>query len=331
MNTNLLKTCCVILFLCIFGRIGAQQTIKVIVTDVNNEQLQLKIEDNATRLLTEINSAYSEKRNLQIDRTIISPTAVASLLAIWEMSMFKCEKEEIIEKAINKKGGFEIRNIPIYIKEASEGENQEESVLIFNNEGIIDNFYISIGTNRVNEILGESSNVTDFRRRQIVLDFVENFRTAYNRRDEKFIQQVFSDDALIITGSVIKTKPQSTDMLTANLSNDQIRYTRLSKTEYLNGLKRVFKNNQYINIRFDSLEVMKHKKYPEIYGVTFKQHWNTTRYSDVGYVFLLIDFQDEENPIIHVRTWQPEKYANGKKLERDKVFGLGTFGDYNRK
>ena len=76
---------------------------------------------------------------------------------------------------------------------------------------------------------------------------------------------------------------------------------------------------------------MKHKKYPEIYGVTFKQHWNTTRYSDVGYVFLLIDFQDEENPIIHVRTWQPEKYANGKKLERDKVFGLGTFGDYNRK
>ena len=331
MNTNLLKTYYVIMFLCLFGRIASQNTTNVVVTDVNNKQLQLKMADNATRLLNEINLAYFEKRNLKIDRNIISPSAAASLLAIWEMSMFNCEKEEIVEKAINKKGGFEIRNIPIFIKEATEGENHEESVLIFNNEGIIDNFYISIGTNRVNEILGKSTNVADFRRRQIVLDFVENFRTAYNRRDDKFIQQVFSDDALIITGSVIKTKPQSTDMLTTNLSNEQIKYTRLSKADYLNGLKRVFKNNQYINIRFDSLEVMKHKKYPEIYGVTLKQHWNTTRYSDVGYVFLLIDFQDEENPIIHVRTWQPDKYANGKKLEKDKVLGMGTFGNYNRK
>ena len=28
-------------------------------------------------------------------------------------------------------------------------------------------------------------------------------------------------------------------------------------------------------------------------------------YSDEGYLFLVWDFSDEENPKIHVRTWQP--------------------------
>lgn len=330
MDTNLLRTTCLILLFCFISKIDAQYATKVVLTDLSDEQLKTKMSDNASKLLTEINLAFFEKRELKIDRKIISPTAIASILGMWETSMFRCYEADIIEKVINRKNGYEVRNIPIFIKDAPKGENYEETVILFNSEGMIENYYISIGTNRVNEILQQSTDVTDFRRRQVVLDFVENFRTAYNRRDGAFINKVFSDDALIITGSVIKTQPKTSDMMSMNLSTEKIKYTRLSKAEYLNGLNKVFKSNDYINIVFNEVEVIKHNKYPEIYGVTLKQNWNTTKYSDVGYIFLMIDFKNEDNPIIHVRTWQPEKYADGKKLERDEVFSLGTFGIYNR-
>ena len=59
-------------------------------------------------------------------------------------------------------------------------------------------------------------------------------------------------------------------------------------------------------------------------SATLKQEWNTNRYSDVGFIFLMIDFQDENHPLIQVRTWQPEK-LNGAVLAREEVFSLGDF------
>ena len=38
----------------------------------------------------------------------------------------------------------------------------------------------------------------------------------------------------------------------------------------------------------------------------------------------MIDFKDENHPLIQVRTWQPEK-VDGKVLSRDEVFSLGDF------
>ena len=41
-------------------------------------------------------------------------------------------------------------------------------------------------------------------------------------------------------------------------------------------------------------------------------------------MFLLIDFEDKDNPVITVRTWQPEKY-DGRDLKRDEIFQIGDF------
>jgi hypothetical protein len=86
----------------------------------------------------------------------------------------------------------------------------------------------------------------------------------------------------------------------------------------------VFQNNTRIHVVFDKIEVSHHPKYDDIYGVTLKQGWNTNNYSDVGWLFLMIDFRDGENMEIHVRTWQPEK-LNGRQLTDDEIFGLGQF------
>ena len=109
-----------------------------------------------------------------------------------------------------------------------------------------------------------------------------------------------------------------------SLSTEKIVYQKRTKKEYIQNLKKVFAGNKYINVVFDEVEVIQHPKLTDIYGVTLKQEWNTTRYRDVGFVFLMIDFQDENNPLIQVRTWQPEK-VDGKVLNRDEVFSLGDF------
>ena len=50
---------------------------------------------------------------------------------------------------------------------------------------------------------------------------------------------------------------------------------------------------------------------PRLYGVTLKQRWTSSTYSDTGYVFLLLDFADPDYPLIHVRSWQPERFDDG--------------------
>ena len=49
-----------------------------------------------------------------------------------------------------------------------------------------------------------------------------------------------------------------------------------------------------------------------------RQEWRSSTYSDEGYLFLLWDFpEDGGDPIIHVRTWQPEM-VGGVRQQPDK-------------
>ena len=330
MAANFLKTLGLgFSFLLISAHGYSQYKTNVTITDVNNQALKERMQNNAGKLLSELNLAFFENRKPAIDNAIMTSDAGKSILAFWEMSMFRCYETQIIEKGLQLKNKYEVRNIPVFIKEAAKGKNYEETVLVFNPQGLIDDIYISVGTNRVNEILRNNSSVTDLRRRQIIVDFVENFRTAYNRKDIDFLNKVFSNDALIITGKIVKVQSGGSDLMMKNFNSERVIYQKQTKTEYMDKMKKVFNSNSYINIKFDSIEVVSHDLYPELFGVTLKQSWNTSRYSDEGYVFLMIDFKDEENPIIHVRTWQPEK-VGGKLLPKDDVFSLESFGKLNR-
>lgn len=106
------------------------------------------------------------------------------------------------------------------------------------------------------------------------------------------------------------------------LSGVQVEYQKQTKKEYIDKLEnRIFKYNKYINILFEEIKILQDKVYKDIYGANLKQFWNTINYKDVGYLFLMIDFYNENTPIIHVRTWQPEDAKETKK----GIFGLTSF------
>ena len=173
-------------------------------------------------------------------------------------------------------------------------------------------------------VVRDNKEITDLRRRQLILDYVEQFRTSYNQKDLNFLEAIFSDDALIITGNVIRRKSGDGIHLP-----DKIIYKKQTKAEYLSKLRLVFKANKQIRVTFDEIEVMRHPTNENFYGVTLHQGYTSDRYHDDGYLFLLWDFRDEEHPQIHVRTWQPDSYnADGKgtkRIPKDEIFSLSDF------
>ena len=313
------------------SNISAQYAIELTVIDIE-QSLSKKMGAAASALLTELNQVFFNGGKPQLTKISgLSREGQRSILLMWEMSPFRCVETEIIERACKTPTGWQIRNIPLFLKDMPEDKNYRELVIDFDKSGMIEDIYFSLDLHNYKEIMGdEETDVTDSRHRQAILNFVENFHMAYYLKDIDFLAKVFSEETLITTGKVIRQTRSVENVLDYyGFSKDkidqiQIEYQRHTKRECINNLRFVFKNNIQVHVTFDNIDVVRHPKYDDIYGVRMKIELNTANYSDAGFLFLMVDFKDGENMLIHVRTWQPEK-LNGVQLTEDEIFNLGDF------
>ncbi len=107
----------------------------------------------------------------------------------------------------------------------------------------------------------------------------------------------------------------------------KVQYIKQSKAEYIKNLERTFGANEYVNLKFADTMVKKggYKNHQtgepkEVYGIQLKQDYYSQTYGDTGYLFLAVDLDNPEQPVIHIRTWQPE--ADGAN---NGVFGIEDF------
>lgn len=299
----------------------AQHRTIVLLSPFGNSSLQRTIEYNASKLLTTFNVSFVNNRELALDPTYTTEAGQRSMKSLWETKPFFCAEMEIINNLVRcVDGNYEIRSIPLTLKFERDSTLQEEGVLIFTPSGKICDLYFGLESHRYRNLISGGNTIVEFRRRQVILDFVENFRTSYNRKDLTYINNVFSDNALIIVGRVIEIGRDNRDYLDNNLGKKRVELVRYNKKEYIDHLKIVFQRNEFIKVGFDNIDIFQHPKYKRIYGLTLLQNWTSSSYSDQGYLFLMIDFKDEERPIVHVRTWQPEAYTS-----EEEVIGLGDF------
>ncbi len=91
-------------------------------------------------------------------------------------------------------------------------------------------------------------------------------------------------------------------------------FTKQTKAEYIRNLKYAFASKEYINIKFEESEVTKGGN-GNVYGINIAQRYFSSNYGNFGYLFLLVDLNDPTNPLIHVRTWQPDT-TGGKNNSR---------------
>lgn len=192
----------------------------------------------------------------------------------------------------------------------------ENVVMTFDKQKKIDEVKFGLGKEAYNDIMLKGAWSQDAR--IILANFMEDYQTAYALKDLDFIRNVFDDNAVIITGRVTN-RPRNAMERSQYLDSKIIKYNRQTKNEYLRNLEHCFAGNEYINIRFANNDVIKAGKGGETYGIQIKQDYYSSTYGDTGYLFLMVDVNNPDNPIIKVRTWQPEKDPNFG------IYGLSDF------
>jgi len=297
-----------------------QHRTAVEVSNFDNSPLHNSIKSATEQLIASFNAAYAGSETPEMNGVKVTASAKNNILALWQTAPFVCPGTNITVEIVKGSGeNREVRSVPLVVQN-QEAPADEEGVLIFNSAGVLEDMYFGLETQQYKKLLLKGNSVSDFRRRQIILDFVENFRTAYNRKDASYIESVFSDNALIIVGRVVQQQNNNVDLLERNLPEAQVELIKLGKQEYIKNLKNTFARNKYIKVAFDKIDIMQHRKYTYLYGVTLEQKWASTNYSDRGYIFLMIDFKNEDKPLIHVRSWQPKEFT-----KEEQVLGLGDF------
>ncbi|MDP8240104.1 MAG: hypothetical protein P9X24_13525 [Candidatus Hatepunaea meridiana] len=295
----------------VFGMLG-----EVIVTGGAEQTLCTKVSEDLTSVLDGI-----EAGDIEPVRSMFSANGFEMLSDILLKAPLNnassIHKQPLLKL---KKGGYEIRNIRVkrISDEGMSGNRYQNLVFTLDNKGKIISVRFAMENKYYQQILEDGERLKDFEFRQEILEFIEIFRTAYNRKDIGFLRKVYSDNALIIVGRVLKAAPDRPDqnemLKNSFLSKEKIEFVRKSKAEYISALEKNFIRNAFLNVVFDSVGVIRHDSLHSIYGVTLKQRWSSSTYSDTGWVFLMIDFQDEDEPLIHVRTWQPDKFSDGSVL-----------------
>ena len=197
----------------------------------------------------------------------------------------------------------------------------EDVVFTLDKNGKVKNIAFGLGKDTENDILAKKAKWKEETREDLV-EFLENYKTAYCLKRLDYIRDIFADDAIIIVGNVTRVYTQQAGDGNMTLKGRNIITTnRYTKDRYLQNLARCFRNNEFINIRFRHSDIQKLEKASnqDIICVQLAQDYNSSSYADQGYLFLMIDMSDSNSPFIKVRTWQPEP---------DPKFGYYNAGDF---
>ncbi|GHT44908.1 hypothetical protein AGMMS49965_21370 [Bacteroidia bacterium] len=219
---------------------------------------------------------------------------------------------------VNFEDGVLARSLPMRFSFSNSRRAFVEDV-VFNisaSEGKISSLTFALSKDVCNDILRQGK--WDEYSKLAIINFIENYKTAYALKRLDYIESIFSDNALIIVGKTVKTHV-GTDVAKFSLPSNRTRLTQYTKGQYMKQLSTVFKSNEYVNLKFTDTSVKKAGAGGEIYGIQLKQDYFSTTYGDSGYLFLMVDLNKPEEPVIHIRTWQPEK---------DPDFGLYDISNF---
>ena len=280
---------------------------------------------NTTALLTEFNKAFNENRALNLSGIAMSDEAFEGINSLWEYAHFFCDDGYVQQPVVNlAAGGYSVRQIPIMLNDpALSGEDAfKEGSITFDAQGRIARFNFMLPTTTTAGVLERAKDVTDEARRLEILSYVEHLRTAYCEKDIDFLEQVYSDDALIITGTVIKQKKDDNSVIKIE---PKVKYTQYTKRQYIDDQKKKFAANKWINVDYSDITIKRHPalSMQDFYCVQLVQDYaNATGYKDQGYLFLLWDFRDPDQVQIHVRTWQPKWLDDNhtQELPKEEIY-----------
>lgn len=167
--------------------------------------------------------------------------------------------------------------------------------------------------------------------RYTILNFMEDYQTAYALKRLDYLEKIFSENALIITGTVLTPStpkiphPEEGSRLSIG-ENKNVVYTKLTKEQFIKRLKMHFASREYIHLRFEdntSHSINTQGQFPKgtVFGIQIRQIYDSPSYSDKGYLTLMLNLAGA-SPSIEVRLWQP---LEDKPVDLDGFFSNDNF------
>lgn len=178
--------------------------------------------------------------------------------------------------------------------------NEKLSFYIDSNTKQITHVAMGLGREAMNDVVLGHLDWSEKSRTRIV-GFLEDYRTAYATKNLEYLDKVFDDNAVIVLGKRLQVAPQLNKE--GYMNNHRVQFTQLTKREFLRNLRRQFQSKDYINLHFSQNRIYQLQKGVERYGIEIKQDYYSSNYGDTGYLTLIFDLTNPDQPVIHVRTW----------------------------
>lgn len=187
----------------------------------------------------------------------------------------------------------------IFLQNDEGGQFQfTELTLLFSEDAELLNARVSPQIRNIDRILTRNIEADEEEHEQAV-SFLDSYQQMFIAKDRSSIRRLFDEEALIVVGS--------------RMSNGSgFEYTRYTADEYLTRLENyTFTEGNEIGIEFDSVKVLRHPDNDNVYGISLYQHWNTSQYSDEGYMFFIVDMSSQE-PYLLARSWRQSPFRSGE-------------------
>ena len=205
-------------------------------------------------------------------------------------------------------GTFEIRNL--YVTSAGSGSlNHDELLLRFNSEAQLIGADVAPDLQNYQLVLDRKIPASPVESKR-VKEVLDRFLELIKAKDAETLRNLLADDAHLVSGLINGYES----------GKPLFRYVKRSGDQYVDELVAI---DGKLDMSYSQFESYVHPEIENIYSATFRQRWETQKYTDVGYVTLMIDLRDGSEPVIHTRKWQEHPFQTGKlQINIDRVADL---------
>jgi hypothetical protein len=266
---------------------------------------------NLATLFTMLDAEYLDNESIFTDETIVK--RMQQVIDCNHTKLLSYPQQVVVHKTDT---GWEARQFGVSVSCEGFPTRNETVVIDFDETGKIYNFCYTINPalHELFETKGVAAGDWDYR--QIAIKFLENYKTSYTTKNVEDVETLYSEDAIIITGKVFK-RTKADREIQPDLPAEEIIYLKQTKQEHLQRMKSIFRNNRFVWLQFDTFNITV-SPVEQVYGVSMHQNYFSSNYQDEGYLFLLIDFRGEQ-PLIHVRNWQPGEWDLARQMKLDNI------------
>lgn len=134
-----------------------------------------------------------------------------------------------------------------------------------------------------------------------IINFLEFYQTAYTLRQMDYIDDLFSDNAVMLVGSKMQAEG---DLNLNQIAINSFYYRKYAVTDYLDLLQKAFGSFGWVDISLSEI-IISITENKNLYGINFVSDFTSATFGQKSRLFFVLDLKDPHSPKIIYRVWQP--------------------------